>query len=1326
MAESPTSSSTDRPLPQGSSFLSREQEAAVERRFSEYTKEGKIRKLRAKAAGKHYVPTRLMRKVYIAGRWIYSTNLDSPDYKFVVQEAHQDEDGRRYWLDKKIVERGVQSVISEGRIDNLKLNTTEYNYRITQLFPSTSSAILEVSSLLDHLYQKGKIHQSDAVSYHVTIGGVTFSTKSVQFDSIPEVSEALVEGIEAQYRSEAFVGDTNKGFTGVKVTIIVRRVPIGGNRTKPFTYEALCKKKYSYVVIKNTDQLCLPRAIAVVANRDRPDAMRISDSTRAIQRTLALELCEKASIPTDKPMGLVEVKKFEAVLNAQICVLEDLDMHYIYKPKYQEGKSQYYVHKYGEHYNAITDMAKLMGMRQFCHVCKRAYDRTHTCASNMQCPVCKVPHKWNADEEADQYCEACNRWFTSLCYENHLKGVCQRYFFCSTCNKVVTRKNYGTNTEHKCGFKSCGICKVDYEEGTEHLCYMQRPKALKIGNDYIYYDIESMHVGKVHVANLICATKVTEGGVMKVDFALGDRAATPTENPCMDEFCRWLFSGYNKGFTVIAYNGKGYDFHFIYHWLLRHPEYTPPPDPIMTGRNITCMRIGGTINIRFVDSCLFLQAPLRLLPTTYGLTTIKGDFPYLFDIPNHRTYRGPIPDRKYFNLAGRSKKEVEEFTKWYDDFAKSGAVYDIQVERLKYCRADVQVLREACEAFRAVQIEKNAADPFQYNTPAKYCNTVFRYSHMKENTIGINMVHDAKAHSLEAACWIEDVMEKEHIHIQHAYNGGEVKIDGMYVDGYCKETDTIYEYNGCRYHGCPQCYPDRRKFDASPDVRSTPEKLYKDTLIKQNMLQESHNLVVKWSHEYKPGKATLKRRKEAMAERTPLRPREAFFGGRTEVFKLYYKGAMQYDDFNSMYPSVNYYCMYPLGHQTQIIAPEVNTYKPGKLIIEGGYLKDYEIGSHFGLIKCKVLPPRDLYYPVLPQHISDKLMFVLCEKCALVKCTNCTHSDAERAMIGTWCTCELDLALMCGYKLLHIYEIHDFKNRSKDLFKSYIAKFYQAKQEASGCPKGMTKQEYIAQQKTLYGFTMKEEDIERNEGKRAPAKLMLNSFWGRFGLRDNLPKVKVFSDQASYNEFWLNPKLKDKTALLVTEDVVECSYVESDPVDTGAANIYIAAFTTAWARIKIHSFLTHLGDKGHYCDTDSCIYAGDKPGIKHSPELGMLVSDVSYKPITEYVGLSPKNYSVVIDGVAKVKVKGVNNKEGYINMEMMKALLREPWMEEHVPQVRFDKDKDHVISTTEFKKKYRFLYDKRMRYGDYDTLPWGYVLDSSQQQKVVDTVHIIV
>ena len=59
--------------------------------------------------------------------------------------------------------------------------------------------------------------------------------------------------------------------------------------------------------------------------------------------------------------------------------------------------------------------------------------------------------------------------------------------------------------------------------------------------------------------------------------------------------------------------------------------------------------------------------------------------------------------------------------------------------------------------------------------------------------------------------------------------------------------------------------------------------------------------------------------------------------------------------------------------------PYIN--KTGKIhirhpeIVTEGFtdIKQYE-----GLIKCKILPPRGLYIPVLPVKINNKLLFTLC------------------------------------------------------------------------------------------------------------------------------------------------------------------------------------------------------------------------------------------------------------------------------------------------------------------------------------------------------------
>jgi len=51
-------------------------------------------------------------------------------------------------------------------------------------------------------------------------------------------------------------------------------------------------------------------------------------------------------------------------------------------------------------------------------------------------------------------------------------------------------------------------------------------------------------------------------------------------------------------------------------------------------------------------------------------------------------------------------------------------------------------------------------------------------------------------------------------------------------------------------------------------------------------------------------------------------------------------------------------------------------------------------------MKCRLIPPKKLYIPIIPARINGKLMFPLCFKCASESNTNCTHSDNERALEG--------------------------------------------------------------------------------------------------------------------------------------------------------------------------------------------------------------------------------------------------------------------------------------------------------------------------------------
>ena len=107
-----------------------------------------------------------------------------------------------------------------------------------------------------------------------------------------------------------------------------------------------------------------------------------------------------------------------------------------------------------------------------------------------------------------------------------------------------------------------------------------------------------------------------------------------------------------------------------------------------------------------------------------------------------------------------------------------------------------------------------------------------------------------------------------------------------------------------------------------------------------------------------------------------------------------------------------------------------------------------------GLIKCSVLPPRNLYHPVLPMKMNDKLMFVLCRECGeRMNTGECTHDDGQRTLHGTWVIEEVVKALEKGYQLTNIQEIWKYKveqynpdTRSNGLFVNMMNDFIKYKQ----------------------------------------------------------------------------------------------------------------------------------------------------------------------------------------------------------------------------------------------------------------------------------------
>ena len=275
--------------------------------------------------------------------------------------------------------------------------------------------------------------------------------------------------------------------------------------------------------------------------------------------------------------------------------------------------------------------------------------------------------------------------------------------------------------------------------------------------------------------------------------------------------------------------------------------------------------------------------------------------------------------------------------------------------------------------FREDFIQIENIDPFRYITIASVCMMIYRSNHMPKKTIAI-IPEYARTDNFSnmSKMWLNYISKDKNI--QHALNGGEKELhinNKIYkVDGFCEETNTVDEFYGCFWHGCPNCY--------KPNIINSKNQkdmgtLNDQTIEKRDAIKNAgYNHVSTHECQLAKNKDFQKFTKNFTQEVVePLNPKDAFYGGRTNATKLLYNfkdnECGRYDDFCSLYQTVQYYLKYPIRHPTKILNHEK-------------YDK-----SWYGLIKCKVVPPGKLYHPVFPQRIKadnyEKLIFTLCKAC---------------------------------------------------------------------------------------------------------------------------------------------------------------------------------------------------------------------------------------------------------------------------------------------------------------------------------------------------------
>ena len=655
-------------------------------------------------------------------------------------------------------------------------------------------------------------HRTQAIIEHllndVTAGmndqdQVRFVLRSEQLDtpiSIPfmPVVQLTPERVFSQIER---VIQSNRDFrlndTVVVDVVHVEALQGSGRKRTTLNIKEFLRKKKSVFTIKNNDDLCLARALVVAIAKIEKDPRYkyIVDPERRVQEKKARELHELAKVPLG-PCGLPEVELFQKYLTKyEINIVSTThNSSIIYPPKPSTNNATpIYLHLHENHYDVITSMPGFLSISYFCHTCRKAYSNKHAHLCEGMCKSCRA---YDCTVNDPMTCDLCKRWFRSkACYDRHkepfgaARSVSEAIKKCEKCGKSMEVRQLNSKY-HICGRK-CSTCGIVCDEKEEHKCYIQKTeqKEERQYSELLFFDLECTQEDGIHKANLcIVHNEAGDEWLFQGDTTIKD-------------FCEWLFTNEHQHCIVVAHNFQGYDGYFIQNYLNQNAvKY----EILFRGAKILSMTV-PMFNMKFIDSLNFIPMSLAKFPKTFGMTELcKGYFPHLFNKEESQNYVGPIPPQPYYAPNSMKPETREAFLAWHKEQKDNEYVFDFNKEIVKYCRSDVDILRKCCMEFREMLREITDIDPFEKClTIASYCHEVYRTNFLKKDTIAVfERERELKVKQSNMAMkWLSYEMERNGIHIEHVRNGGEKRIGKYSVDGYCEEFHTVYEFQGCFWHG---------------------------------------------------------------------------------------------------------------------------------------------------------------------------------------------------------------------------------------------------------------------------------------------------------------------------------------------------------------------------------------------------------------------------------------------------------------------------------------------------------------------------------------------
>lgn len=307
---------------------------------------------------------------------------------------------------------------------------------------------------------------------------------------------------------------------------------------------------------------------------------------------------------------------------------------------------------------------------------------------------------------------------------------------------------------------------------------------------------------------------------------------------------------------------------------------------------------------------------------------------------------------------------------------------------------------------------------------------------------------------------------------------------------------------------------------------------------------------------------------------------KAYTGGNVDVYKPSGNN-LYYYDVNSLYPYVMKSKHVPVGSPTFFI----------------GNILAFD-KRPFGIFKVEVTAPLDMNIPFLQHKVKTEY--------------GLRTTTPIGSWVGTYTSDEIYKAMELGYK---IKVLNGYLFKKKVVFRDYVDFFYKIKNKSP-----------------------------KNTSEYTISKLMLNSLYGRLGMKPNQDKHLII-EKDQFDDFFENNVItniiyiSDSKVLITIKDP---NIKEDDILENINISIPIAAFITARARMHIFDFKNIENNTCYYTDTDSVVLERELNNSLVGREIGKMKLEHF---INKGVFLAPKVYSLLTEEGEITKIKGFSIKE---------------------------------------------------------------------------------